>query len=1025
MRATRPADLPPVRIDAENEWAWCGEHRLELPPRVFAVLRHLVEHPQRLITKDVLLAAVWRDAIVSDAALASCIRDLRKALGESAEAPRYIETVHRRGFRFIGPIALPASAPSAGRSRPVARGAAIESPLAPPPGTPMLVGREAELARLHACHDRAMNGHRQLVLVTGEPGIGKTALVETFLSQISANEGLRIGRGQCVEQYGAGEAYLPVLEALGRLGRESGGEQLVQILKQHAPTWLTQLPALLTDPDLEAVKRRAQGATRDRMLRELVEALDALSTDEPLILLLEDLHWSDASTIDLLATLARRRESARLLVVVTYRPADVIASAHPLISVKQELEVHGQCEEMPLEFLDVPAVREYLSRRFPEHRFPSELALVLHRNTGGNPLFVLNTVDDLIAQGRMRAVNGMWQLSVPVKDVVAEAPETLWQMVDRQVDRLTTDEQAMLAVASVAGVEFSAAVAAADAIDTREGERRCDALARRGRLLRATGVAEWPDGTVAGRYAFIHVLYQHVLYARVPITRRVGLHLRTAERLERAYGPRAGEIAGELAVHFEHGRDFERAARYRGQAADNALRQHAYHEAADHARRALTLLSAWPGVQERVQRELMLLVTLGTALTALKGYSAPEVERTYARALELCDQTDDTPQLFRVLLGVGWFYLVRGPGRAARDVGQRLLTLADAARDPATLLAAHNGLGLASFYEGAFETARLHLEQGIEGYHPSEHSPNRSLVYRGGLDPGLSCTAHLAWTLWVLGYPDRAAARMQEGLALARSVDHPFTLAHACRFASAFHLSRREREAAQEQVDATFALSTEHGFRLFLAVGKFHRGWLLTEQGRGEEGLALMREWLGVCRNIRAECLMPTYLAWLAEMYGKAGQPAEGLLLVSEAFAAAEQSGYQYWTAELHRLRGELTLQSERGEITGKSRSRRGEPAPTDHRSAAPGSLVEQHAEACFLEALEVARRQRARSFELRAATSLSRLWARQGKARAAQALLADIYAWFTEGFDTADLSDAKSLLEDLERPTASKARRR
>ncbi len=1021
MSPTRPAEPPPVRIDAQDESAWCGERRLELTPKVFAVLRHLVEHPQRLITKDDLLATVWRDAVVSDAALASCIRDLRKALDDSSEAPRYIETVHRRGFRFIGPIALPAPALSVWSSRLAGGDAAIQPSPGASPGTPTLVGREAELARLHACLDRARNGQRQLVLVTGEPGIGKTALVEAFLWQISVNEALRIGRGQCVEQYGAGEAYLPVLEALGRLGREAGGEQLVQILKQDAPTWLTQLPSLLADRDLEAVQRRAQGATRDRMLRELVEAFDALSLDEPLVIVLEDLHWSDFSTIELLARLARRREAARLLVVGTYRPADVAASAHPLRPVKQELEVHGQCEEMPLEFLSVPAVREYLSLRFPEHQFPSELALVLHRNTGGNPLFVVNTIHDLIAQGRMREVGGTWGLSVPVKDVAAGAPETLWQMVDRQVERLTPDEQAMLAVASVAGVEFSAAVAAADAIETREGERRCAALARRGQLLRATGVAEWPDGTVAGRYAFIHALYQHVLYARVPITRRVGLHLRTAERLERAYGPRAGEIAGELAMHFEHGRDIERAVQYRRQAAENALRQHAYREAADHARRALDLLRGLPGVQEREQ-ELTLLVTLGTALTAMKGYSAPEVEQTYARALELCGQVDDTPRLFPVLLGLGWFYLVRGPGRAARDVGGRLVTLADATRDPAIVLAAHNGLGLVSFYEGEFEAALAHLEQGIEQYDPREHSPNRSLGFRGGLDPGLSCTCHAAWTLWVLGYPARAAARIQEALALARSLDHPFTLAHACRFAAAFHLFRGERDAAQEQVDATLALSTEHDFTLFLAVGKFHRGWLLAEQGRGEEGLALMREWVEICRNIRAECLLPTYLAWLAEMYGKTGRPAEGLVLVSEALAVGTQSGYQYWTAELHRLKGMLTLQSGLGGIPGESGSRQRESSQADDQSTASRAHVERSAEACFLEAIEVARRQRAKSFELRAATRLSRLWTAQGKTRAAYALLADIYNWFTEGLDTADLSEAKSLLEDLERRGAGKS---
>jgi len=369
MSRRGPAEPPAIRIEAENEWAWCGERRLELTPRVFAVLRHLVEHAHRLVTKDDLLATVWRDTIVSDAALASSIRDLRRALRDSAGSPRYIATVHRRGFRFIGPIAPPAPSLSSHVAGLPAAGAAMPPSAIVSPGPVTLAGREAEIARLHAALDRATNGQRQLVFVTGEPGIGKTALVEAFLSRISGDRAIRIARGQCVEQYGAGEAYLPVLEALGRLGRASG-DRVVHVLRQFAPTWLMQLPSLLMDEDLEAVQRRAQGATRDRMLRELLDAFDALSADELLVLVLEDLHWSDSSTIDLLAGLARRREAARLLVLGTYRSADVAATLHPLGSVKQELSIHGQCEEMPLEFLSVPAVREFLSVRFPRHRFP-------------------------------------------------------------------------------------------------------------------------------------------------------------------------------------------------------------------------------------------------------------------------------------------------------------------------------------------------------------------------------------------------------------------------------------------------------------------------------------------------------------------------------------------------------------------------------------------------------------------------------------------------------------------------------
>jgi DNA-binding winged helix-turn-helix (wHTH) protein len=310
----RRGDPPAIRIEPETGWAWRGEERLELPPKMFAVLRHLVEHPERLITKDELLTAGWGDTVVSEASLTSCIRDLRKALDDSSRSPRYIETVHRRGFRFIGPVAVPSA-----RSR-------TRSPLPPSPSpTATLVGRDADLARLHALYAVANGGERRLVFVTGEAGIGKTTLVDTFLAELGATDGVRVGRGQCVESYGATEPYLPLLEALGRMGRGPDGAALVRILHQFAPTWLAQLPALLDDAQLETLHRRAQATTRERMLRELVEAIDALSAEAPLILALEDLHWSDAATVDVLAMLARRPDRARLLILGTYRSAEVAA----------------------------------------------------------------------------------------------------------------------------------------------------------------------------------------------------------------------------------------------------------------------------------------------------------------------------------------------------------------------------------------------------------------------------------------------------------------------------------------------------------------------------------------------------------------------------------------------------------------------------------------------------------------------------------------------------------------------------
>ncbi len=368
----------PFRLDLTDEQLWRGSERIPLPPKPFAILRYLVEHPDQLVTKKELLTAVWPGIYVDERGLTAYIWKLRHALKDDSKVPRFIKTVGKLGYRFIG--AVQETAPD--REMPV------DEPNVPPTSlSPILVGGEQELVQLRTWLQKARQGTRQVVFITGEPGIGKTALVEAFLTELAGSKTIWLERGQCIEQNGAGEAYLPILEAVGRLCRRPEGKRFIDILRQYAPTWLVQMPALVADAEFEMLQRKIHGTTQERMLCEMAEALEIFTANVPLVIVLEDLQWCDLSSLDLLAYIAQRRGIARLLVVGTYRPADVIVNDHPLEAVKQELHTHGWCEELPLSFLAKAEVAEYLSKRFPGIVPPPWLLHVIHQRTEGNPSF--------------------------------------------------------------------------------------------------------------------------------------------------------------------------------------------------------------------------------------------------------------------------------------------------------------------------------------------------------------------------------------------------------------------------------------------------------------------------------------------------------------------------------------------------------------------------------------------------------------------------------------------------------------
>jgi predicted ATPase len=565
----------------------------------------------------------------------------------------------------------------------------------------------------------------------------------------------------------------------------------------------------------------------------------------------------------------------------------------------------------------------------------------------------------------------------------ASLPEGLRQLLLRRLQALPPAVGRVLEAASVVGKAFTvAAVAAGSQTPMADVEAVCEGLAAQQHLLDDVGLREWPDGTRGGRYRFQHALYPQVLYEQIGTARRQQLHRRIGERLEAGYGARAGEIAALLAVHFERGSATAQAVRYAQQAADNAARRNAQHEAIAALTKGLVLLATLPESPERARHELALQLTLGELLRTTKGLGAPDVGDVYTRAYTLAQQVGETPQLARALWGLSQYHMTQGQTAPADALAQRLLELVHHQPDMGFAVEGHFVRGTMACYRGDFLAARAHLEHSCR---LADTVPSSSPLLRGGFVRGVTLRTSLARVLWPLGYADQALRLGQEALTLARQGDHIPTRAYAKYFVGLVCQCRRDVAATQAHADALLVLAAEHRLPLRTAQGRLLQGWVLAMQGEAAAGVALLRQALA-SPEVGPEALRSYWLATLAEAYGRAWQPQAGLQVLAEAVTRLATTEMRWWEAEVSRLQGELLLQLPRPEVP--------------------------QAGAAFHRALEVARCQQAKALELRAALSLARLWQEQGQRAAAHALLAPLYGWFTEGFDTADLQEARALLE-------------
>jgi predicted ATPase len=643
------------------------------------------------------------------------------------------------------------------------------------------------------------------------------------------------------------------------------------------------------------------------------------------------------------------------------------------------------------------AVTEYLARRFGLERSFDSLpaaARLLRERTEGNPLFLINVVEDWLAAGAIRCTDGHWALPQMITDIPRRVPLTLQQLVEDQIERLSADEQRVLAMASVVGREFSAAAVAAGLdVDLLTVDERCAGLARRLSFVGAARASNGPDRRRSGRYRFLHALYQETWHEWLSPAQRARAHHRIGVWAERVYGERASEHAAELATHFERTEDLRRAAHYHERAAENAQRRYAYREAADHLTKALAALGAAGGNAASVDRELRLQMALGGALSAARGFADPAARSAYSRTWELARRPDQIATAFPALCGFFTCHVARADLRTAREVGERLVAMARGAADPSLLAQALVRLGQAVYLQGDLALAEKYIEEGLAFYDPER---DRSLAAAYGQDPAVVGLGSAASIAWFLGYPDRARERTRRQLSVARDLAYPSMLAYALYGATAMSMLYRDAGVTWQLADELMALSSKEGFAHWMARGRIYRGWARVASGEGEDGIAEIRQGIAAAQTTGTEMWQPYFCGVLAEAHGKLGQPCAALAALAEAFASMERSEQRVVETELCRMQGAMMLLASRDE-------------PVRARSAA-----RRAAEQLFQKAMDLARQRQQRSFELRATMSLARLWSSQGRRTHAHQTLWEAYNWFTEGFDTADLREAAALLADL-----------
>jgi predicted ATPase/class 3 adenylate cyclase len=844
-------------------------------------------------------------------------------------------------------------------------------------GLTPLVGREQDVRLLVERWEHAQAGDGQVVLLSGEAGIGKSRVVEA-LKEHAAHTAYTpmVFRGSPYHQH---SAFFPVIAHMRRVLRLQRDdppavqlaklEQGVQAVRLSLAEVVPLLAALLSIPMPERYAPLPGSPQQQKQKTEeaLVAWLLGEAERQPVLAVWEDLHWADPSSLELVGRCIEQVPTARLFLLLTCRPV-----------FQPPWLPRSYLTHLTLSRLGRAHVVQVVTHLTGGKALPAAVSDHIVTKTDGVPLFIEEMTKAVLESGLLQETETHYELTGPPPALTI--PATLHDALMARLDRLGA-AKGVAQLGATLGRQFAYEVL--QVVSSLEEA----ALQRELRRLVATELLYQRGVPPRATYTFKHTLIRDAAYQSLLRSTRQQYHQQIAQVLAERFPDIAATQPELLAHHYTEAGVPAQALLYWQQAGQRAIERSANHEAIRHLTKGLDVLATLPETPERTERELTFSITLAAPLLMTKGYAAPEIEGVYSRVQQLCCQVEETAQVFPALYGMCLFYLVRGECQTARQVGQQALRLAQQVQTPDFMMLAHTVLGVALFFCGEFATALEHLEEGFAPYDPPQH---HALAFRYGDDPGVFSLAYMTVALWMLGYLDQAQERSNAAVALARQLGHPFSLAIPLVTAAVSSQFRREGTSAHAWAEAIIALATEQGFAHWLGAGMILRGWALAHQGQVHEGVEQLRQGLAAWRAVGAGLVQPYWLSMLAEAYWWAGQLELGLHTVDAALVAGQHNHEPWWDAHLYWLKGKLLL-------------------------AQHGTYHQAHeVETCFQHARMVARQQQAKSLELRVAMSLSRLWQRQGKRDAARQVLAEVYGWFTEGFDTADLQEAKALLDEL-----------